>query len=132
MREKKDGGLVESVRDTKCCNAAWLWLWMIVLQAEGALHRPPRLWRNAEGRRGPVGSLVFQTFSLPDLLGRAFGPGSFFAACNDWPILKPCGSLIRSRFFLICSALAPPCSTSLTCRGEAVVLKSCRRYRFCG
>ena len=35
--------------------------------------------RNAEGLRGPRGSLLSQTFSLPDLLGRAFGSGSFLS-----------------------------------------------------
>src|SRR4051794_22884620 len=43
--------------------------------ASAALSLGPR--PRAEDPREPRGSLLSQTFSLPDRLGRAFGPGSF-------------------------------------------------------
>ena len=52
-----------------------------------------RSGRNALGQGGSSGLLVSQTFSLPDQLGRVFGPGLFFGPM----LFEPCAPERRRR-----------------------------------
>jgi hypothetical protein len=54
-------------------------------------HRPPGSGRKAESPSEPRGSLFSQTFSLPDRLGRAFVPGSFFML-DALPAARSCAA----------------------------------------
>jgi hypothetical protein len=109
----RTGGLSEPAGRTICCGAAWPSLWAA---SRGGGRLGAR--RPAPGRFRSPGHLS-QTFSLPDRLGRAFGPGSFFvstpAALPGAPEPSPScrATLVPSKktncpILLINATVAPP------------------------